>query len=270
MTTFLFWNLNRKPMATRVAKIAASRDVDVVILAESLIKPAEMFVELRKATTRKFALPFTQCEKIAIYTRFPERFLKVEAEADRFTIRKLSLPGLEEILLAAAHLPSKLHWGSESQIYECERLADEIRRVEKEAGHTRTVLVGDFNVNPFETGMIGARGIHGVMARSIAAQQQRTVQGMSYPFFYNPMWGRMGDESLGPPGTYYANRAEHVSLFWNTFDQVLIRPALLPQFRNEDLEVMTNDGEATLISSNGVPDDNSGSDHLPILFKLTT
>lgn len=269
MTTFLFWNLNRKPLAERVAKIAATREVDVIILAESVIKPIDLLAALRKATKRNHSLPFSQCEKIAIYTRFPEKFLEAEAEADRFTIRQLALPGLNDILIAAAHMPSKLHWGAESQIYECERLADEIRRVEQRVGHTRTVLVGDFNVNPFETGMIGARGIHGVMARDIAVKQQRIVQGVSYPFFYNPMWSRIGDESLGPPGTYYDNRAEHVTFFWNTFDQVLIRPALLPAFRNDDLEVMTNDGESSLISADGLPDDGNGSDHLPILFKLS-
>jgi len=48
---------------------------------------------------------------------------------------------------------------------ECIRLADEIRREELGIGHERTVLMGDFNMNPFEIGMISATGLHAVMDR---------------------------------------------------------------------------------------------------------
>ena len=52
------------------------------------------------------------------------------------------------------------------------------------------------------------------------------------------------------------------------FDQVLIRPDLLPYFNNQDLKVFDNDGENSLLSGAGLADDNLASDHLPIYFKL--
>lgn len=268
MTTFLFWNLNRKSLSERVARLAAGHGVDVVILAECLVGPSEMVAALRQLTGREYAVPFSACERITIYSGYPMGYLQTVADADRFTLRSLTLPGASEILLVAAHLPSKLHWSPESQRDECTRLADEIRRVEHARGHTNTVLIGDLNMNPFEPGVVSARGLHGVMARNIAMQSTRTVQGVAYPFFYNPMWSRLGDESVGPSGTYHDSRAEHVNFFWHTFDQVLIRPDLLPVFRNEDLKVLTHDGTEPLISAGGVPDAKLVSDHLPICFKL--
>ena len=82
------------------------------------------------------------------------------------------------------------------------------------------------------------------------------------------MWGQFGDLTQGAAGTYYEHRTEHVSYFWNMFDQVLLRPELLPYFQNENLNILTHDGEMSLVSDSGLPDDTLASDHLPILFSL--
>jgi hypothetical protein len=123
-------------------------------------------------------------------------------------------------------------------------------------------------MNPFEDGVVSANGLHGVMSRQIAQRNTRVVQEAEYPFFYNPMWNYLGDYTAGPPGTFYYTAAEHKVFFWNIFDQVLIRPDLLPHFNNQDLMVLHHDGENSLLSRSGLPDDTLGSDHLPIYFKL--
>ena len=94
------------------------------------------------------------------------------------------------------------------------------------------------------------------------------MQGRSYPFFYNPMWGHLGDWSDRPPGSYYYERAEHVSYFWNIFDQVLIRPKLLERFRSDELRIVDQAGDISLRTADGRPDHDTGSDHFPLLFRL--
>ncbi len=42
MTTFLFWNLNRKPLQASVARLARLYDVDVVMLAEGQFGPNDL------------------------------------------------------------------------------------------------------------------------------------------------------------------------------------------------------------------------------------
>lgn len=112
--------------------------------------------------------------------------------------------------------------------------------------------------------MVAAAGLNAVMDRSIAARSERTVDGRRYPFFYNPMWSLMGDGPPGPPGTFYRDRGDQVTYFWNTLDQVLIRPELLSCFRTEDLQVPTTDGARDLL----VPSRLRAGDHLPLLFRL--
>jgi endonuclease/exonuclease/phosphatase family metal-dependent hydrolase len=267
MLTFLFWNLGQKPLAERLARMVWHYEVDVVVLAECAISTSVMLKTLNHEQAEYHAAN-SECEKIAIYTKFPPEFIETRVDAHRWTIRHLQLPGRPNVLLVAAHLPSTLRWKPSSQPYECVELANEIRHVEQETGCERTVLVGDLNMNPFESGVFSAGGLHAVMTRRVAARKERKVQGRRYQFFYNPMWNRFGDETKGAPGTYFYQRAEHDVLFWNMFDQVLLRPELLPYFKTEELKILSEDGKVSLLSAKGIPDSTQASDHLPILFKL--
>lgn len=267
MTTFLFWNIQRKPLAQAIVNLARLHEVDVIILAECEIDIAQMLLALNAQST-DYDFPYSNCDKIAIYTRFSHQFLRPVEEDNRLTIRRLLLPAQTEILLASVHFTSKRNWSEISQSFEAVELADKIRATEQRIGHSRTVLVGDLNMNPFESGVVSAKGLHGVMTRRIAERNNRTVQAVSYPFFYNPMWNHFGDANGKPSGTHYYSGGEQREYFWNMFDQVLIRPDVLPFFNNDDLHILTTDGMTSFLKANETPNTTIASDHLPILFKL--
>ena len=268
MISLLFWNVGRLSRHALIARLARANDADVILLAEVADEPVDLLRELNKTQASYFFSPGIGNTKILAFTRFSDQFFRPSAETDRLTIRRLALPGLEEILLAVVHFPSKLHWSERSQAMECTELGAEIRKEEERAGHQRTILVGDLNMNPFESGMVSAAGLHAVMDRRIAREGSRVVQGREYPFFYNPMWGLLGDGSRGPAGTFFHRHAEQEAYFWNMFDQVLVRPALLDRFDFKDLAILDDTGAERLVKDSGVPDRDVGSDHLPVLFRL--
>ena len=82
------------------------------------------------------------------------------------------------------------------------------------------------------------------------------------------MWAHFGDRPNRPPGTFYSARSTPLSYFWNIFDQVLIRPALLDAFEDDRLQILTTSGQSPLVDATGRPHKRIGSDHLPILFQL--
>ncbi len=225
MVTFLFWNLNRRPRQDLIACLAAEHEADIVILAENDVAERELETVLSRATNREFQKPWSLSEKIDIFTHFPESSLTsvLDNPSRRLTIRRLVV-GSQDILLAAVHVQSKLHWSEDDQSHEAVELAREISNAEESLGHRRTVLVGDLNMNPFEAGVASSHALHAVMTRDLASKGSRIVSGREYPFFYNPMWGFFGDRNLGPPGTHYFAGSKPVNFFWNMFDQVLIRP----------------------------------------------
>jgi len=269
MVNFLFWNLKKKHLEQFVANLAKRHEVDVIMLIESELKPSVLLGLLNDSKESQYHYSSKSlCSKVQIFTKFSDNFIRPLEEDDRLTIRKLELPGLTGILLAVTHFPSKFNWDSEDQASYCPILVSSILKAESTAGHNRTVLVGDLNMSPFEKGVIGAFGLHAVMSRIVAGKRKRIVQKTESQFFYNPMWRLFGNSAYGPLGTYYRHSSKPNEYFWYIFDQVLIRPDLLDRFDDEDLELLTSDGTTSFISSDGIPDANIASDHLPILFKL--
>jgi hypothetical protein len=159
-TTFLFWNLNRKPLQQIAAALARSRNVDVLVLLECDIPVRRLLAALNQGDRPIFhyapSRAETPNEAIKVFTRFSAEFLDPLEEERGLTIRHLKLPAMTDVILAAVHFPSKLHWDLTSQALECTALARAITRVEDRVGHTRTMLFGDLNMNPFEAGVVGA------------------------------------------------------------------------------------------------------------------
>jgi hypothetical protein len=265
---FLFWNIKNNPAGRLLSGLTEEHNIDVLILAECSDE-AGILNAINMGTRRTFHLTW-RTHRIVIYTRFPREFAEMLENAhDRFlAVGRLKLPGRTEVLLAAIHFPSKRYMSPSDQKAMSRHIAEEIRRVETRVGHSRTLLVGDLNMNPFEDGMISADGFHAVMTLQLANKEARSVQGNQYPFFYNPMWGLFGDNSEGPPGTFYRSASSFVEYFWHIFDQVLIRPSLLRAFDLGSLRVLTECRGESFLDRNGIPDRARGSDHLPILFNL--
>jgi len=206
--------------------------------------------------------------KVEVFSRFPYDDVQPLTGYQGLTFHQVVPPIGRSILLVGTHLPSKLRMSDQDQMLQCTALVRQIVEHEMRLDHSRTVVVGDFNMNPFEPGLVAASGFHAVSSRQTAQRMARQVQGHSYKFFYNPMWSHFGEHIVEPPGTYYYDRSENFNLFWNMFDQVLIRPELLREFRNETVKIVATIGGKSLLSPNGQPDKRAGSDHLPILFAL--
>lgn len=268
MLTFLFWNIHKMDNLKLIGQVVKEQRIDFLLLAESTLEVDQVLTELNQDRPATFHANAGMCPRITVYSKFSDEFIIPVFENHHISIRKLKLPVFEELLLGAVHLSSKIHQSDASQAFEATKISKEIARIEEELGHKRTILVGDFNMNPFEIGMIAASGLHATMDRKIAAKGKRKLNQVSYPFFYNPMWSLLGDASSGPPGTYYYWKSEEVAYFWNMFDQVLLRPEILPMFHNENLNIIEKIGDVSLFKKSGKPDAKEASDHFPVVFRL--
>lgn len=272
MTSFLFWNIKNNPIESIIARLALKYEVDVLMLAECNIAPATLLLTLNESNdSAYYYVPKSDCSRIEIFTRFSNEFIPIindELESDKYTIRHLKRPEATDIILSVAHLPSKLYKGDKGLTVKIIKLSESIKKAEEIIGHSRTILIGDLNMNPYEDYVIMASGLNGTMSQSIAQEKTRNIDKEDYPFFYNPMWNFFGDFNSDPLGTYYYRQAEETNLRWYIYDQVLIRPDLLSYFNINDLNILTSDGFTYFLSNDGIPRKNDVSDHLPIIFKL--
>src|SRR5437899_2162491 len=109
--SFLFWNVNRRPLAPLVAEIAREKGVDVVILAESAGDDAPYLESLTTQTGKAFQKPYANSDKIAVFTQLPTESVRpvYDDVSRRMTVRRLVL-AKTDVLLVALHFPSKVNW----------------------------------------------------------------------------------------------------------------------------------------------------------------
>lgn len=265
----LFWNVGKKDLTGQIVNLTRSRTIDVIVLAESPVSSIQLIRALNTDGSYYFPNdPISQCRKITIVTRFHYDFITPVEEDSRLTVRHVKLPTGENFLLTGLHLVDKRSFSAESQNEAASSTSAQLSRVESRLQVDRHVVLGDFNMNPFETGMIKANGFHGTMSSKVAERGSRVVQQQEYPYFYNPTWGLFGDLNKDASGTYYYQRAEHVNYEWNVFDQVLLRPSMVGNFVKGSLKIVESDGVASLLTNRNVPDKNTYSDHLPLFFTL--
>lgn len=268
---FLFWNVNRKPIIKEIANIAKHHNIDVLLLAECNFNLASLLLELNSETVEyELPNPIFQNNRIKVFTKFSSSFIiPIEDESEnRYTCFKIKFPITEEVLVFGVHLPDRRNNQSESISSHAGRIARRVKEIEKEQNLYNTVVVGDFNMNPSDVGMIDAESFHAIMDSEIAKNKSRIVSKKEYDYFYNPMWSLHGDIGNNVAGSYYYKNAELVNYHWNVFDQVLIRPSLIDSFDKESLKILDNDGAKTLLKKNTIPDGDNYSDHLPLIFTL--
>lgn len=173
----------------------------------------------------------------------------------------------ERYLIFALHLPSKYAQERSDLNMYTSQILREFEQLEEERRTEKTIVVGDFNMNPFDDGMVSALGFNAVMCPTIAKKQSKKVLHEDRKFFYNPMWHLMGNYFNQCKGTFYYSTATK-SYYWYTYDQVIIRPDLIDKFDINELKILSDINEKSLLTKNNLPNKKIISDHLPIKFKL--
>lgn len=258
----LFWNTHQnKNINTVLSELIIENNASIIILAEYSAKIDDLITLLSS-----YGIIMRQydscCERIKLLGSLD--CVELRLDDNHYTIQIIN----NKDILCCVHLNSKLHTGHEGyREILIDRIVHDLQTIEQEIGTENSMVVGDFNINPYEASCIDARYFHSIPVCSEAERRSRTVAGTEYFMFYNPMWNLLGDFQK-PYGTYYYNESGTQNTYWNIFDQVILRPALKERFLKDSLKILTETETRYLLDSSGHPDKNI-SDHLPIIFEIT-
>lgn len=258
-----FWNVHNNTNSQLIAEFCVENKLDLLVLAEmGDISPFEVAREIGLFGGRVFSFVNPNSLRIKVFSAFGIAGITPLLDHQYFSAVRVHPPLGPDYILVGVHLPSKLNQEGHDQAIVAQRISSQIREVERINGNDKTVVLGDFNMNPFEHGLVNSDGFHAVMDRQIAIRGSRRVLFEQHPFFYNPMWGMHGDESRGPSGTYFCQTSSPICYFWNLFDQAIVRPSLLPYLAKAPVAVVEKIGNVELLTD-GLPN-REISDHLPI------
>ena len=228
MLTVLFWNIQKKPLLHRVARIAAGRGVDIVLLTESGEQTNDELLAALNQVGQDFHCPIKQNDRFRVacrmpVSRFPEVFNDV---SNRLTVHEYEPVVGRKMLLGLVHLPSPSNWDLSSRNAQTPSIADSMRFCERTRDNNRSVLIGDFNLSPFDDGMVSFHGFHALMTRELAVRKnQRVVLGEKQPTFFNPMWQFILDGGVTPSGPPYFSNSQPICHYWYTSIKCLSGPA---------------------------------------------
>ncbi|MBU2620832.1 MAG: hypothetical protein KKD92_00750 [Proteobacteria bacterium] len=260
----LFWNTGKQKVDTLLSHIASEDLVDLIILAE-YDGSTNHFIDKINHNTEVFSeVPQIGCKRITAFIRAGFADVEPGPESNYYTAKKLIFSDQFSMLMVAVHLPSKLNQSEKTQALEAVEFKREIEMAEAKLKTNNTFIVGDFNMNPFENGMIAASAFHSIPCQKIASSEQRIIKKRSHKYFYNPMWNLFGDFDENP-GTYFHASSEQSVYFWNILDQVILRPSITNYFVKDSLNIIQKIDGTSLISDSGRP---NYSDHLPITFEF--
>jgi len=267
-----FWNINKKDLSDLLVEFVNEQQIEILVLAEAEDATLVNFIKKQQLInpSRKFSHIFTGKTHLlstyssSVFTRFSGA-----VNSPRWTFSQIEIPTILSMNFVCVHFHSKVNWSEDSLALECVNLARDIDLFESKTGIDNTMIIGDFNMNPYESGLVAANGLHALPDLNHVSKrtQSRVIDGIKYKYFYNPMWSFFGDKTE-PFGTYYYREPGHVSREWNIYDQVIYRPALSDFIQNEGVEIINSIGGELLVNALNRPDRDQYSDHLPITVEF--
>lgn len=279
-----FWNINNNTdLADVLLDLVKENDIDILLLAESHKSPNNK----RGCVVDDILLDFITKSKSKLASTFyiiPNSDFRVKVmssldpgcfnpkntlfNSSRWFAFYIDIPGIIKLNIFPVHFYSKINWSEISLALECVNFSRDIDLVERNTNCTNSILIGDFNMSPYEYGVVASNGIHALQDLDYLASKikGKEIDGTFYKYFYNPMWNFFGDETT-PYGTIYHRTPGHISHEWNIYDQIILRPDLKNHISKKSTKIITKIAGQSLLKRYDRPDDKY-SDHLPIMINL--
>lgn len=262
----LFWNIKKNAGAfSLIAEAIRLLDVNICILAEF---PNNTEYELRPLLPEGYHIPRTPQDNdklVFIHGSNVNMLLAGEIEYSRGLMFSTRINESPSFNIVGCHLVDSRNHGEFDRSYLATSFHKSLRKVETELGNDKTIVIGDFNMNPFDKGMSCVYTFNAVMDRRIARKQKKKYQHYEFPYFYNPMWYFLGHPEHANGTLLYTG--DDNWYHWNLYDQVLLRPSLIDHFDHRNIKIITEIGDNKLLTSQDKIRSDI-SDHLPIYISL--
>ena len=254
--------MKNKDLTGAVCALAKSTAADVIVLNENKVPSSETLCALQRDVVGDFSIPTPASEKrFHCFCRNPRLDLSEVHSGFRTSVRKYRL-GKQMFLLVLLHGLDMRNYDNETRQSFMQDLIRDLDFIREDKNIKRLILLGDFNMNPYDRAMNLATGLNAMMTKSCAAKGTRRHLEKNYDFYYNPMWSLLGDNTKGPAGTAY-DTSNQGPYGWSMLDQVVLHHSIIPFFNK--VEILTEAGEYSFMDKKGRPDAKNASDHFPIV-----
>ena len=187
--------------------------------------------------------------------------------------------GIEDFNIAAVHLHSKVGNTERQQLWKNQPIFNEVKKFEKGSSNNRTIIVGDFNHNPYDSNLCDPFLINCKDSRQLISTLSKNPisKSRNQDYWYNPMWNLLGDHDFRNgkervTGTYFRYTEDETPI-WNLLDGVIIRPSIMDRVDYNESAIITETTTVKFLKKFTIRKDESLiyedlSDHLPVKFAI--
>lgn len=256
----LFWNLKKNSNAQWIKHIIIENNVDIAVFAEY---ENTDFEEVIRNLKNQFIRHDGKggCNKITLLCS-SNYHVTVKREQSRYTLYSV-YSEVFSINLVGVHLPSNPYGDANRRRVVIRDLVNDINELENENNHRRTIVIGDMNCNPFDEEMIQIDSFNAVLFKQLILQKELVdFENKRYRRFFNPIIHYLNEDTQSY-GTYYYSSGSAL-IYWNCFDQVLVRKELCDVIRRVDI-IREINGKKLI---KRIKPNDEISDHLPLLLNI--
>ncbi|MCT4237489.1 endonuclease/exonuclease/phosphatase family protein [Elizabethkingia anophelis] len=255
----IYWNTRKTNNQKAILEILSENNPDIFFISEvdnSLLNNFETNADDYEI----FENP--GCNRVKILKR-KTLSLNLSIQNNYFTTVKNN----NQQFIIGVHFPSQMYQSHDA-------LKNYLRMfrnsIESEIGDSLDhdiIIIGDFNISPFEKPMIDFDGFSAT--NSIFSRKKVTHLQQTKSLYYNPTWKLYN--RIHFPGTMFYARPSTTSfdiLEHHLLDQVVISPRLATKLKDEQVKIIEKTSSQTFLNSESLKTEIS--DHLPLYYEFKT
>ncbi len=256
----LFWNLKKNALSRYISQCLMENDVDIAVFAEHSQVDFHS-LEQNSGGMYQFVEGLGGCEKIALFVKTGVR-VTIRRESTRYAIYYIRYLD-QDYILVGVHLQDRMSADVNQRIAEISRLKNDAQNLEDTSKCKNTIIIGDFNANPYDPELLQMNAFHAVLYKEVIRRSEtRTVDAKVYKRLYNPILLSLSEENK-KYGSFYYTKGSSTPI-WNCYDQILVSKPLIDKII--EVDYLKRIGQTTLLLQ--VAPNHEISDHLPLLAKL--
>ena len=184
----LFWNVNRREINDKIVEIVIENKINIIALAEYEDNKDEL---KRKFIENKYDIyeieSINDC-RVKVFTTILPGSIERIIDKRHYTLFRINHSNMGKIMFGFVHIFSKMVKDENDYFSKMGKMVNIIESKELENNSDYTILAGDFNMNPFEKGMLASGALFSLPTIMEANKKKKILDDEEYKMFYNPMW----------------------------------------------------------------------------------
>lgn len=261
MLNILFWNLGKNTIEEYIIDCIIEKNADIAVFSEF---EGIDFEKITKNLGKFYDCVRWEGQEDRKVTLVAKTTFSVELvqQQNRYNIYNIKT-AVKDYLLVAVHLQDRRNSNTADRLETIRYLVADIKKNEDLLKCDNTIVIGDFNANPYDEELLSKYAFNAVLFKTLIDKSEFTnPRSFKRKRFYNPILHYISEDTE-MYGSFYYDR-DSITSYWHCLDQVLVRKELADDIVH--VEYLKKAGKKELLK-NAIPNKQI-SDHLPLLVNL--